>query len=350
MNRSIPSASLVALLGLCGFTCQHPEPAPSQPSSGDQVAMPRYSRSHYDVTPLDRARVEALCKNLSPLAVEVTQRAGTEPAFTGGLHDNHAKGIYVSAVSGLPLFRSSAKFDSGTGWPSFYEPIDPDHVILREDKALGMSRTEVLDARSGAHLGHVFKDGPKPTGLRYCMNSAALRFIPEGQPLPPESQPVAVKQAYFAGGCFWGVEDVFQQIPGVIDAVSGYQGGTKDKPSYKEVCTGGTGHAETVQVTFDPARVSYRELLKVFFDNHDPTTLDRQGPDWGTQYRSAIFAADAEQAEQANAAIRELQASPRLAGRKVVTQVVTPAPTFYPAEDYHQDYHQKHGGSCKVIR
>ncbi len=258
------------------------------------------------------------------------------------------QGTYVCVVGGLPLFRSNSKFESGTGWPSFFEPVDPAHVIERVDKSYGMARTEIVDARSGAHLGHVFDDGPPPTHKRYCLNSAALKFIPDGDPVPMESQPVKSETAYFAGGCFWGVEDVFEQTDGVIDAVSGYMGGTVESPTYTQVCGHRTGHAETVKVVFDPARVPYKQLLKVFFDNHDPTTLNRQGPDVGDSYRSAIFAAGAEQKKAADAYVAELSKTPRFEGRKIVTQIVDPGPKFWPAEDYHQDYHKKHGGTCRV--
>jgi len=317
------------------------------PTARDPRAS-RLSRSGYDLTPLAPEKVAEIARTLDPLAKDVTQNAGTERAGTSPLLKEKRKGVFVSAVGGLPLFRSEDKFESGTGWPSFTQPIDPDHVILREDRALGMKRVEVLDARSGAHLGHVFDDGPAPTGKRYCMNGVALRFIPDGAELPPESRPVATQTAYFAGGCFWGVEDVFQQIPGVLDAVSGYMGGALEKPSYKAVCSDETGHAETVKVVFDPARVGYKELLRFFFANHDATTLNRQGPDFGSQYRSAVFASDAAQLETAKAFVDELAKSPRFAQKKIVTQLVPPGPVFWPAEEYHQDYHLKHGGSCRV--
>ena len=336
---------LVVLLSLVSFACSESATA----ADGATTKMKsRYSKSGYDLTPLAKDRIEAIAKTLEPVELDVTQHAGTERAFTGRYWDEHRKGTYVCVVGGLPLFRSEDKFDSGTGWPSFTKPIDPDHAVLRTDTTLGMTRSEVLDARSGAHLGHVFDDGPAPTGKRFCMNSAALKFIPDGEPLPPESQPVKTETAYFAGGCFWGVEDVFEQIDGVVDAVSGYMGGTVDHPTYTQVCSGTTGHAETVRVVFDPARVRYEQLLKVFFDNHDPTQLDRQGPDFGANYRSAVFTATPEQKKTAEQYVKTLAETPRFRGRKIVTQIVDPGPKFWPAEEYHQDYHKKHGGSCRV--
>jgi peptide methionine sulfoxide reductase msrA/msrB len=321
--------------------------APRPPVRPHPPGFPLYSSAGYDITPLSSARIAEIVKTLTPEQVRVTQAADTERPFCNGMFKSKGAGLYVSVVGGLPLFRSKAKFESGTGWPSFFDPFAPDHIIERSDKTLGTTRTEIRDARSGAHLGHVFDDGPPPTGRRYCLNSAALKFIPDGTPLPPESRPVAAQVAYFAGGCFWGVEDVFEQIPGVIDAESGYQGGTTVNPTYAEVSSGTTGHAETVKVTFDPARVSYRDLLKVFFDNHDPTTPNRQGPDHGTQYRSAIFASTSEQLQQANATIAALRQSPRFLSRPIITAVQMATP-FYRAEDHHQNWHALHGGSCQV--
>jgi peptide methionine sulfoxide reductase msrA/msrB len=323
--------------------------SPGTPLREHPPGFPKYSRAGYDITPLTPARIAEIAKTLTPEQERVTLHADTERPFCTAMHKNHGPGTYVSVVGGLPLFRSTKKFDSGTGWPSFFDPISPDHIIEHTDGTLGTKRTEIVDARSGAHLGHVFDDGPPPTGKRYCVNSASLKFIPEGTTLPPESRPVAFEVAYFAGGCFWGVEDVFEQIPGVIDAESGYQGGKTVNPTYEEVSSHTTGHAETVKITFDPARVSYRDLLKIFFDNHDPTTPNRQGPDVGSNYRSAIFASTPAQQKEAAAYVAALSKEPRFKDDKIVT-TVQPAPTFYRAEDYHQNWHAVHGGSCQVKR
>jgi peptide-methionine (S)-S-oxide reductase len=153
--------------------------------------------------------------------------------------------------------------------------------------------------------------------------------------------------ATFGAGCFWGVEEAFRKLPGVSDTAVGYMGGTAENPTYKEVCTGRTGHAEVVQVEYDPARVDYAKLLDVFWTSHDPTTLNRQGPDHGTQYRSAIFTHDDAQEAEATASKNRLQDA-RAFPRPIVTEI-TPAGTFWRAEEYHQQYLQKNGlGACHI--
>ena len=154
-------------------------------------------------------------------------------------------------------------------------------------------------------------------------------------------------KAIFAAGCFWGVEATFRQIPGVISTRVGYTGGHTANPTYKEVCSDSTGHAEAVEVEYDPAKVSYDQLLKVFWENHDPTQLNRQGPDWGSQYRSTIFFTTAEQ-EAAARASKERLIRAGAYGKPIVTQIV-PAGPFYPAEDYHQQYLEKRGlATCHI--
>lgn len=159
---------------------------------------------------------------------------------------------------------------------------------------------------------------------------------------PAEGIPVKTEKATFAAGCFWGVESAFRQIAGVIDAQVGYTGGKTENPTYKAVCTGWTGHAEAIEVTFDPDKVSYRTLVELFFKMHDPTQVNRQGPDVGTQYRSAIFFQTLEQKEIADAVKAELEKSGKY--RKPIATQIMPAGPFYRAEEYHQRYFEKNGG------
>jgi peptide methionine sulfoxide reductase msrA/msrB len=312
-----------------------------------------------------------LRRKLTPMQYRVTQKNGTEPPFRNEFWDHHEHGIYVDIVSGETLFSSMDKFDSGCGWPSFSRPVEDAEIIEKVDRTHGMRRTEVRSGRADSHLGHVFDDGPKTRGgLRYCINSASLRFVPlaemkaQGygdhlQPFveaglydPKEGKPVTAKRetATLAGGCFWGMEEIIRNIKGVIDTEVGYTGGSTRDAAYKDVKTGRTGHAESVQISFNPEVVSYEQILRWFFRMHDPTTLNRQGNDVGTQYRSAIFYHSEEQRQTAERVKKEVDESGKWPS-PIVTRIVA-AGDFWPAEELHQDYLQKNpnGYTCHWIR
>lgn len=311
---SSPSLLGLAILFLTMGSC-------SSAYQSDKSAEPNVTKNNKDTT-----------MKLNKLTTEeerVIIHKGTEPAFTGAYTDNFKKGIYVCRQCDAPLYTSDSKFHSGCGWPSFDSEIPG---AVKSQKDADGQRTEITCMKCGAHLGHVFYgEGLTEKNTRECVNSISIVFK-EGEAAPK------VEKAIFAGGCFWGVEFYFQHEKGVISTTVGYTGGYKDNPTYKEVCSHTTGHIEAMEITFDPSLTSYEQLAKLFFEIHDPTQTNGQGPDIGEQYHSVIFYEDDSQKQIAEKLIGQLETK----GYKVATQL-RKATTFWPAEDYHQEYYEKEG-------
>lgn len=275
---------------------------------------------------------------LTPEQFQIARLKGTERAGTGEFCERHEPGLYGCICCGTPLFDSRVKFESGSGWPSFTQPVKENAIKYEKDTSYGMVRVEVMCNVCDAHQGHVFPDGPDPSGLRYCINSASMQLIEENK---------AEATAVIGGGCFWCTEAVFQRIKGVTKVESGYSGGIVKNPTYKEICTGKTGHAEVIRITYNPRELSYADLLRIFFSTHDPTTLNRQGYDSGTQYRSVIFFRDEEEQKVAEEIKREMKA---YFTDPVVTEI-SALGAYYPAEDYHQNYYNQNGEQpyCRAV-
>ena len=273
--------------------------------------------------------------DLTPEEKHILKDKGTEAPFTGEYNEHFEAGIFICRACENPLYESNTKFNSGCGWPSFDDEIEG-AITRYEDLSGGRIRTEICCSNCDGHLGHVFL-GEQITkkDTRHCVNSLSIQFKPYTK----------LQKATFGAGCFWSVEKLFKEIKGVYLARVGYMGGDTDMPTYKEVCKGTTNHAEVVDLYFNPEKVSFDSLLNLFWENHNPTTLNRQGVDRGTQYRSVIFYHNEQQKEEAELSKKEHQ---QKLNNEIVTQIV-PSTTFYRAEEYHQNYLNKNNlGACGI--
>lgn len=286
------------------------------------------------ITTMNASDFKPWTKKIEQLSEEeknVLLHKGTERPFVGKYTNEKSRGIYTCKICDAPLFDSSAKFDSGTGWPSFDDAIEG--AIKRIPDADGR-RVEIVCANCGAHLGHVFEgEGFTAKNTRHCVNSISLNLIKK-----PDIKDKNLSYAYFAGGCFWGVEYYLQKLDGVREVISGFMGGHVKNPSYYEVVRTNTGHLETVEVVYDSSVISYEEIAKTFFEIHDPTQTNGQGPDIGEQYLSAVFVNNEEERKTVESLIEKLEAK----GYRVATKIVEKS-EFYAADESHQDYYEKKG-------
>lgn len=371
------SNTLALLIALCCFLLAwmllitH-QSRPYEPATRDgQIRQPATLQEQYAVTStteeLTMKPIPYTPKPLTPEETRVIKHKGTEAPFSGAYWKTKTDGTYACRQCGAALFSSTAKFDSQTGWPSFDTALPG---AVKEIPDADGHRTEIVCAKCGGHLGHVFRgEGMTAKDTRHCVNSTSLAFCPlaenqleqkqastsatesssssmsatasetKSKPMPNAPPPRApTEEAIFAGGCFWGVEYHFEKEPGVIDVTSGYTGGIKEHPTYEDVCSGTTGHAEAVRVRYDPQKTNFEKLARLFFNIHDPTQRNRQGPDIGSQYRSAVFYHTAEEKETVGRLIEQLKQK----GYNAVT-TIEPAGKFWPAESYHQNYYAKTG-------
>lgn len=321
MNRMIVGVML-AMAGLMGG-CQVETPV----SAAATEAAPAATTKEGD---------KPVFNELTAEEERVIVHKGTERPFTGKFDKHFEKGTYTCRRCNANLYRSETKFDGHCGWPAFDDEIPG--AVKHVPDADGM-RVEIVCAACDGHLGHVFKgEGFTKKNTRHCVNSISMSFIPDSEAEKAATTEAKTERAIFAGGCFWGVEYFFQKAPGVLKTSVGYIGGKTENPTYKQVCNGDTGHAEAMEVIYDPAKTNFETMAKLFFETHDPTQKGRQGPDIGDQYRSAVFYIGDEQKAITEKLVGELKAK----GFDVVTEVV-PATKYYPAEDYHQQYYEHKG-------
>jgi peptide methionine sulfoxide reductase msrA/msrB len=313
-------------------------------NENDHSKNPYYSRTDTNKLVLSD---DIWKKVLSDDLYEVSRHKDTERPFTGKYWDSETKGTYYCAACGFELFKSDAKFSSSCGWPSFYQQKSPKSVVFKQDNTYNMKRIEALCGRCNGHLGHLFDDGPEPTGKRYCMNSIALDFEPD--PILNSINSKDLDTIVLGGGCYWCVEAVYEELKGVVSVESGYSGGWIANPTYKQVCSGTTNHAEVVRIIYQNNVINFEDILKVFFTVHDPTTLNKQGADVGTQYRSVIFYSNNDQKTSSNDIISQLNKD-KVYENPIVTKVES-LKVFYLAENYHQDYYQNNSeeGYCRMV-
>ena len=317
MRTFVKFGPLCLLIGVTAFTaCSQPQ---NQVSTISNLEIMKDSNSWNELTS-DEERVIV--------------NKGTEMIWKGEFVNNHDDGTYTCKRCNNPLFASDSKFESGSGWPAFDDAIDG---AVKEIPDADGSRTEIVCANCEGHLGHVFKgENMTSNNTRHCVNSISMNFIPEDN-IDTE---VKTDTAIFASGCFWGTEYFFEKAEGVISTQVGYIGGHKDNPTYEEVCAHTTGHAEAVMVIFDPSITDYETMCKLFFETHDPTQVNRQGPDIGDQYRTEVFYLNDAQKEVAEKLKKILENK----GSEIATNI-TKATKFWDAENYHEHYYMNKGGT-----